>query len=313
MSASKVNDQESKRAEARRLQERMDKSDLDTKSQQARANKFSSLVKSQEKKEAVKNQQQAGMEKHQREELQNQSKHGQKATDARQARMARGGMVQHSRIMEQAKSFQQSLSTVRQDSKADQDTKTNDRSEGMASIREAVQERVEDIDERQELQKEVNAEEEKVESQRQDALESGVQSSTEKPDRDRQQNQDQDQHEGGQPSVESAAPVEQAQQLGYTSATKQIPDAILEKLASNVWMGINEKGLNTFRIELKEGVLQGASVQVSAEGSKISLRIDGLDSNAQNLIEASKGSLMRKLASKGLELEELSVGPKPGD
>ena len=310
MAASKVNDQEAKRSEARRMQERMDKSDLDTKSQQARANKFSSLVKNQEKKEAVKSQQQAGMEKNQQENLQSMSKHGQQASEMRQARLARGGMVQHSRIMEQAKSFQQSLSTIRQDTKTDQETKTKDRSEGMANIREAVQERVSDIDERQEVQKEVNAEEDKVAAQERENVDSAVQSSTDRPDRDKQQNQDQEQHDGGQPAIEAAAPVEQAQQLGYTSATKQIPDAILEKLASNVWMGINEKGLNTFRIELKEGVLQGASVQVSAEGSKISLRIDGLDSNAQNLIEASKGSLMRKLASKGLELEELSVGPK---
>jgi hypothetical protein len=312
MSSSKVRDQEAKRTEARRVQERMDKTDIDKKTDQNRAAKFSSLVKNQDKKNLDSTKQTTKHAGEQNEQTLRQADQGKQMVASRNARMARGGMMQHSRIMDQAKSFHQALEGSRTETKSDKDVKVKDRSEGMTEAREAFSERASEIDDRLESQKEVAKEEESAEIKDKERINAAIEGAAEKGDGGSQKNRDDSHQESASQAVEQGAAVDAPKQAGYTSGVQQIPEAILEKLASNVWMGVNEKGMSTFRIELKDGVLQGASVQVSADGGKISLTIEGLDGGARNLVMASRGSLMRKLESKGLQLEEISV-PAPKD
>jgi hypothetical protein len=89
---------------------------------------------------------------------------------------------------------------------------------------------------------------------------------------------------------------------------KQIPPEMLEKLVSTVYLAVTEKGLKEFQIELKDGVLKGAFLKISAENGKVGLSFSGLDAGTKNLVESSKGDLMRRLEKKGLKLARLDVG-----
>jgi hypothetical protein len=72
-------------------------------------------------------------------------------------------------------------------------------------------------------------------------------------------------------------------------------------------VGVNERGLMEFRVELKEGILQGATLKVDAKDGKIQLRFEGLEGHAKNLVSASEGELARRLEAKGLRLDALVV------
>ena len=88
---------------------------------------------------------------------------------------------------------------------------------------------------------------------------------------------------------------------------KQIPPELLEKLVATVHLAVTEKGLKEFQIELKDGPLKGGFLKISADKGKISLSFSGLDPSTKNLVESSKGDLMRRLEKKGLSLARLDV------
>lgn len=88
---------------------------------------------------------------------------------------------------------------------------------------------------------------------------------------------------------------------------QEIPQEILDKLVEEVRVGVNAEGKSEFQIDLKEGVLQGMTLKVTAEGGKVQCNFVGGDNSAKNFIEASQGSLARALEGKGLSLDALTV------
>ena len=130
----------------------------------------------------------------------------------------------------------------------------------------------------------------------------------------------QDQHKGSdeQPkddgaaaaaaAVKKAAQQPQAVQGAKTAQpVKQIPPELLEKLVSTVYLAVTEKGLKEFQIELKDGPLKGGFLKISAENGKVALSFSGIGASEKNLLEASKGDLMRRLEKKGLALSRFEV------
>ncbi len=88
---------------------------------------------------------------------------------------------------------------------------------------------------------------------------------------------------------------------------QEIPQELIDKLVDGVRVGVNEVGHAEFQIELKDGIMQGMTLRVSADHGKVSCQFIGGDHAAKNFIESSEGALSRALESKGLRLEKLSV------
>ncbi len=89
--------------------------------------------------------------------------------------------------------------------------------------------------------------------------------------------------------------------------TVEIPQQVLDKLVDKVQSGVTAEGLSTFQIELKDDVLKGASISVTANGGKISVKVDTKDANIRRLFQASEGQLARAFDHKGLSLESLVI------
>jgi hypothetical protein len=125
-------------------------------------------------------------------------------------------------------------------------------------------------------------------------------------DGERQKKQQPQQQQGGERGAdavkETAGPARHDVQ--------QISPALLEKLASTVFLAVNERGLKEFQIELKDGPLQGAFVKISADKGRVALSFSNVDAQTANLLEASKGDLMRRFDKKGLQLARFEIHTK---
>ena len=121
---SRVEEQNAKQAaEAERLQKKAETEARQAKTSESSREAFSKLVKTNQQQGS--NAEKAQSDKNQTESKQNEAAQKGSAKSAqeadRNARMARGGVVQHARVMEQAKSFSQVLNQGTQDTKqADQ-------------------------------------------------------------------------------------------------------------------------------------------------------------------------------------------------
>lgn len=89
--------------------------------------------------------------------------------------------------------------------------------------------------------------------------------------------------------------------------TVEIPQQIIDKLVDKVSSGVTAEGLSTFQIELKDDVLKGANISITANGGKISVKVDTKDQNIRRLFQASEGQLARAFDHKGLSLDSLEI------
>ncbi len=84
----------------------------------------------------------------------------------------------------------------------------------------------------------------------------------------------------------------------------------LEAIVSRVFAGLDGEGLKHFHIEFKGDQLGGLSLDLSAEGGKITARFTAKDKNLARLLKASEGPLARAFAHRGLNLHRFEVeGP----
>jgi hypothetical protein len=143
------------------------------------------------------------------------------------------------------------------------------------------------------------------EAKQKQAVEQAQSQAIDADERQQQQRQGQQGQASDDGSAKATADVAPA---NAKPEVRKIPPELLEKLVSTVYLMVNEKGLREFQIELKDGPLKGALMRITADRGKISLAFSGLGANEKNLVEASKGELMRKLESKGLQLARLHVG-----
>ena len=286
--------------EAERLQKEADKRAREDKADSTNRETFSKLVKGQQQSRDSQAKQNKG---------QAEAHAGQEATkgqaDAeRAARMARGGTLQHARILEQARGFQGALVSAQQ--------RTGQQDEGRVERREqgAEGDRVEQQDREHDVDSDARVEEASAEAKKEARLEAGAHG---RVDADGQRQGGRDGGQGGHSSDEDRAAAALAQTNAAASEgaartpPRQIPPELLEKLVSTVYLAVNDKGLKEFQIELKDGPLKGATLKITAHDGKVGLRFSGLDPQTQNLVEASKGDLLRRLEKKGLALARLEV------
>lgn len=302
---SRVDEQQQKAAaDAERLQKQQDRNARDASKSDESRQRFGELVKQGAAKQQGQNQSLTkDLARQQGEQVAQQKHVGKEEHAARDARLARGGVVHHHRLMEQAKSFQGTLENRRTETEQTQKGRVETREEGLFKAKESTDERVTDLDQKKESRLERDKETARGETKAQGRVNAAI-------DGTGQKSSDGGGHHDGAhvqakaKGVEGAGAAEGAQ---GAHEVKQIPEQILEALASEVYVGVNERGLMEFRIELKEGVLQGATLRVEAKDGGIQLRFEGLSGHAKNLVSASEGELGRRLKAKGLRLDTLAV------
>lgn len=302
---SRVEDQQKKQVDSERLQKQQDRTARDSqKSDQARQ-RFGELVKqgTQQRQLQEGASQKSGLEK-QGEQIQGQLQQQGQHT-AREARLARGGVLQHTRIMEQAKSFEGTLKNQRQETQETHKGRVEQRDEGLGQAREAMSERASDLEKHKETRVEGEKETLREEAREEGRVNASIDGSARKGGKGgggaETGSGGQGQPQGGSAGVQAAGSAEAAHEV------KQIPEEILKALAQEIYVGVNERGLTEFRVELKDGVLQGATMRIEAQDGKIRLRFEGLEGHAKNLVAASEGELARRLQGRGLHLDALVV------
>jgi hypothetical protein len=307
---SRVESDRQAQVDAERLQQRVDRESRDKKTGDAQRDAFGKLMKSQtQAKDTHGKLQKAQGEAKQGEKRGADDLKGQ-SDAAKRAALARGSSLGHGRIAEQAKSFQGALEST-QNKTHEQHKTTTERSESRVSeSRVEAEDRSKEltatddktVDTRKDGERDAVRAESKEAAARGTATNNAIEGSA-----DQQQREKNKQGQGGgqpqqQPQPQGVAPV---QKSAPAHEVKQIPPELLEKLASAIRVGVNEKGLREFQIELKDGVLQGATLRITAENGQVALKFTGLKGHMKNLVESSKGDLMRRLESKGLRLSRI--------
>lgn len=222
------------------------------------------------------------------------------------ARMARGGTLQHGRILEQVKSFQGTLQNQKAQSAEAQEGRVQRREDGMIETRVQSDERITDLEQKRETRAEQEREQAKAEAQAEGRANAAI-SGRGGSGGGSSQHQNDGQGEHAAAAIQKAKGAAGAEEAASARAVQQIPELILQALADKVYVGVNAEGLAEFRIELKEGILEGATLQVTAAEGGIKLQFHGLEGNAKRLVQASEGDLARRLGAKGLRLQSLST------
>lgn len=107
----------------------------------------------------------------------------------------------------------------------------------------------------------------------------------------------------GQPQA-AAIGAAKAEATGGAAPTK-IPQELIEAIAKQVAIAVAADGRTEIAISLKGSMLEGVTLKVTAKKGKVRCVFEGCDRQLSNLIEASKGDLMRQLGKRGLELDIL--------
>ena len=295
----RVEDDARKAADAERMQQRVDKEARDVKTSQTSREAFGKLVKTGQAQHQDAKGKAAKQGEAKQGEAQGQKVQKEAAANDRAARASRGGIQQQSKAMEQAKSFSGVL-TNQQSSTAQTDKgRVEKRDAGKDKDRVERDDREVDV-KRADTKKDVEADVARVEAREQGRPNAAI-------DADTSGGGDQRGRERAPMGMPQPTTVQAAQSTAASREVKQIPPELLEKLVSAVYLGVNEKGLKEFQIELKDGPFKGAFMRVSAEDGKVSLRFEGLDQNSKRLLEGCKGDLMKRLSAKGLSLARLDV------
>lgn len=90
------------------------------------------------------------------------------------------------------------------------------------------------------------------------------------------------------------------------AAKERIPPQVLQAVVDSIHSH-SQHGMNDFMVQLKDDMLGGGSVRVSMQGGKMKVVFTMKDPTSKNLLESSKGKLMRMFEMKGLALESLEV------
>jgi len=298
---SRVDGERSSSGEAERVQKEADKRTREAKQEATDRQAFGKLLSGQKnaKDAASKQAQQQGQEK-----LKDAQQKGGEA--ARSALMARSGVASQGRVMEQAKSFQGALDGAKQQSAQADTGRVERRDAGKAKDKVESEDRKEVQESRAEAKKDKDAE-----LARADARDAARPNAAIGSDNKGGGGDDKPPQDDGSAAAAAAIKKSQAPQAAQgakaAQPVKQIPPELLEKLVSTVHLAVSAKGLKEFQIELKDGPLKGGFLKISADGGKVALSFSGLGANEANLLESSKGELMRRLAKKGLTLDKLDI------
>jgi hypothetical protein len=116
-----------------------------------------------------------------------------------------------------------------------------------------------------------------------------------------------DQDRGGGQEERRPESVQAAQAPKRASEVHQLTQELIDKIVSAIHTAHVADGRTEMHIDLKGTLLDGVRLKVSAENGKVKCSFEGCDKSLKNLIESSKGALMRGLSKRGLSLVSLSA------
>ena len=102
------------------------------------------------------------------------------------------------------------------------------------------------------------------------------------------------------------APTSTSEAKGSAGGAR-IPETALRALVKLCQVRVNPKGLTEFSIELRDDVLAGSKMNISADGRRINATFVSDDANVRRLLKASEGDLARAFDNAGLSLENFRV------
>ncbi len=295
--------------DAERAAKEADKKSRDAKLQESDRQSFGKLLSGQKNAKETAGQQAKTQAESKQAEHKGQAAHKGAADGARTAQMARGGVMQHAKVMEQAKGFQGALEGTQHKSAGDDKGRVTTRDAGKGKDKVESDDRQGELIKKADARRDADVDKARVEAregQRPNAAIGSGGSSGGSAGGDNGTGKD-DGSAAAAAAIQKSATTSPTEKAAAKHDVKQIPPEMLEKLVSTVYLAVTEKGLKEFQIELKDGVLKGAFLKISADNGKISLSFSGLDAQTKNLVESSKGDLMRRLEKKGLKLARLDV------
>ncbi len=295
--------QQQKRMEAERLQKQADKQIRQEQTNQKGRSQFQNMVKQGKLGQAQ--ERMAQMRQGQARDAKNLKSlaKGLKQQSTKNARLARQGAAQTSRAMEQAQSFHTKLEGNQQQSAQVGERLNKKADESRTETKSATEERVNDFEQKSENKKDAAKAQSKADAAAKGRVNGAIDGDTKKGDGQSGQNDGMaaeaaaKAQRGG-----AAAPAEAAQ----GARPVEIPEAVMDALVKDIYVGVDVNGVSMFHVELKPDVFGGGSLQVKAQDGKVQLSFGGLDKNAQALVHSSRGGLMRRLEARGLSLDELT-------
>ncbi len=112
------------------------------------------------------------------------------------------------------------------------------------------------------------------------------------------------------PALQAPVNVAKKNETQSSDRLRKAASEIAQKIVERVRVGTNAAGRMEFQIDLKNDVLGGMTVKVSAKNGKISAVFSGSDKDVLKLLEEQSESLKTALGSRGLTLESLKVEAK---
>ena len=112
------------------------------------------------------------------------------------------------------------------------------------------------------------------------------------------------------PALMAPVPVAKPKPTSGSERLRAIANEIAQKIVERVRVGTNAAGNAEFQIDLRNDVLKGLSIKLSAKNGKIHATFSGSDKEVLKMLEGQRETLKNALAGRGLTLEELRVEAK---
>jgi hypothetical protein len=112
------------------------------------------------------------------------------------------------------------------------------------------------------------------------------------------------------PALMAPVPVAKPKPTSGSERLRAIANEIAQKIVERVRVGTNAAGNAEFQIDLRNDVLKGLSIKLTAKNGKIQATFSGNDRDVLKMLEEQRETLKSALAGRGLTLEELKVEAK---
>lgn len=107
------------------------------------------------------------------------------------------------------------------------------------------------------------------------------------------------------PALMAPVPVAKPKPTAGSDRLRAIANEIAQKIVERVRVGTNAAGHAEFQIDLRNDVLSGLSIKISARNGKIQATFAGSDRQVLKMLEEQREGLKSALGSRGLTLEDL--------
>lgn len=107
------------------------------------------------------------------------------------------------------------------------------------------------------------------------------------------------------PALMAPVPVAKPKPTAGSDRLRAIANEIAQKIVERVRVGTNAAGHAEFQIDLRNDVLSGLSIKISARNGKIQATFAGSDRQVLKMLEEQREGLKSALGGRGLTLEDL--------